>query len=99
MLSSLTPLVSPVDILEKAVERSSKVLHDKEPVTQPGLCFYSWLFLLEKVTQGWRSVIDLSALSSFVTLMKFQMQTVTSVLESIRKGDWIFSINLKDVYF
>ena len=44
-------------------------------------------------------VIDLSALSGYLTLMKFRMETVVSVLESIRKGSWMFSIDLKDAYF
>ena len=58
-----------------------------EIVDQPGPGFYSCLFLMEKVTGGWRPVIDLSALSGLVTLTKFKMKTVVSVLGSIRKGD------------
>ena len=46
-----------------------------EPVDQPGLDFYSWLFLVEKATRGWRLVIELSALNGAVTLTKFQMET------------------------
>ena len=63
----------------------------------PGFC--SWLFLVEKVTGEWRPVIDLSTLNGFVTLMKFKMETVVSVSGSIRNGDWLFSIDLKDSYF
>ena len=63
---------------------------------QPGPGFYSQLFLAEKVTRGWRPVIDPSSLGGFVTLMKFKMETVKSVLGSLRKGDWIFLLDLKD---
>ena len=48
---------------------------------------------------GWRPVIDLLALNGFVTLTKFQMETMASVFGSIWKGDWMLSIDLKDAYF
>ena len=64
-----------------------------------GLLQLGYLFLVEKATGGWRPIIDLSALNGFVTLTKFRMETVASVLGSIRKGDWMFSIDLKDAYF
>ena len=65
---------------------------------QPGLGFYSQLFLVEKVTRGWRHIIDLLALNGFVTLTKFQMKTVASVLGSVRKGERMVSIDIKDIY-
>ena len=75
-----------------------------KPVDQPGPGFYSRLFLVEKVMGGgggggWRPVIDLSTLNGFIMVTKFQMETMTSVLGYIRKKDWMFSIDLKDVYF
>ena len=66
---------------------------------KPSPGFYSWLFLLEKVMWGWRPIIDLSAFSGFIILTKFNMETVTSVLESFGWGNWMFSVDLKDVYF
>ena len=48
---------------------------------------------------GGGSLIDLSSLNEFVTLSKFNMETMVSVLELIRKGDVMSSINLKDAYF
>ena len=70
-----------------------------EVVDQPSLGFYSRFFLVEKATVGWRLIIDLSALNGFVTLTKFWMETVTSVLGSIQRGDWMFLLDLKDAYF
>ena len=70
-----------------------------EVVEDPGLGFYSRLFLVEKATGGWRPVIDLSPLNGFVQLTPFRMETVTSVLASIREGDFLASIDLKDAYF
>ena len=65
-------------------------------VLDPGPGFYSRLFLVEKVTGGWRPVIDLSHLNEFVP---FKMETVTSVLLPVREGDFLASIDLKDTYF
>ena len=61
--------------------------------------FYSRLFLVEKATGGWRPVIDLSPLNKFVLQTKFKMETVASVMASIREGDFLASIDLKDAYF
>ena len=44
-------------------------------------------------------MIDLSSLNGYITLTKFQMKTVVSLMGSIRKGDVMFSIDLKDTSF
>ena len=61
--------------------------------------FYSPLFLVEKASGGWRPVIDLSHLNEFVQLTRFKMETVASVLFSVREGDFLASLDLKDEYF
>ena len=70
-----------------------------EVVVDPGLGFYSRLFLVEKANGGWRPVIDLSPLNGFVRQTPFKMETVTSVLSAIRGGDFLASIDLRDAYF
>ena len=55
--------------------------------------------LVEKATGGWRPVIDLSHLNDFVQLTPFKMETVASVLLSVREGDFLASLDLKDAYF
>ena len=70
-----------------------------EIARDPGPGFYSRLFLAEKVTGGWRPVIDLSHLNDFVQLMLFKMETVASVLLSVREGNFLASLDLKDAYF
>ena len=47
----------------------------------------------------WRPVIDLSHLNEFVHLTLFKMETVASVLLSVREGDFLASLDLKDAYF
>ena len=70
-----------------------------EIARDPGPGFYSCLFLVEKATGGWRPVIDLSHLNDFVQLTSFKMETVTSVLLSVREGYFLASLDLKDAYF
>ena len=70
-----------------------------EIARDPGPGFYSRLFLVEKATGGWRPVIDLSHLNDFAQLTPFKMETVASVLLSVREGDFLASLDLKDAYF
>ena len=46
-----------------------------------------------------RPVISLSHLKDFVQLTSFKMETVASVLLSVREGDFLASLDLKDAYF
>ena len=68
-----------------------------EPAS-PGPGFYSLLFITPKVTGSWRPVINLSRLNHFVQLSHFHMETVQSVFQSIRPGDWMLSLDLQDAY-
>ena len=70
-----------------------------EIARDPGSGFYSRLFLVENASGGWRPVIDLSHLNEFVQLTRFKMETVASVLLSVREGDFLASLDLKDAYF
>ena len=70
-----------------------------EIARDPGPGFYSRLFLVEKASGSWRPVIDLSHLNDFVQLTSFKMETVASVLLSLREGDFLASLDLKDAYF
>ena len=44
-------------------------------------------------------MIDLSHLNNFVQLTSFKIETVASVLLSVREGDFLASLDLKDAYF
>ena len=44
-------------------------------------------------------MIDLSHLNDFVQLTPFKMETVASVLLSVREGDFLASLDLKDAHF
>ena len=54
--------------------------------------------LVWKTSGSWRPVIDLSHLNRFVDVSHFQMETIQSVLLSVRQGDWMASIDLREAY-
>ena len=64
----------------------------------PSLGFYSRLFVVWKTLGSWHPVIDLSHLNRFLASSPFKMETIQSVLLSVRPGDWMVSIDLKEAY-
>lgn len=60
--------------------------------------FYSRLFITQQPSGKWHPIIDLSALNRSVVLTDFHIETPQSVLRSVRQGDWLVSIDLKDAY-
>ena len=67
-------------------------------IAPPSPGFYSRLFVTHKVAGGWRPVIDLSLLNGWVELSSFRMETAQSVLQSLRPGDWMVSLDLQEAY-
>ena len=95
------PSCSPTSIKGAALEEVTLALVAKgavelAPLPSPG--FYSRLFVVWKTSGSWRPVIDLSHLNRFVDVSHFQMETIQSVLLSVRQGDWMASIDLKEAY-
>ena len=102
---SMTPIpmpsYSPTSIKGAALEEVTLGLIAKgavelAPLPSPG--FYSRLFVVWKTSGSWRPVIDLSHLNRFVDVSHFRMETIQSVLLSVRQGDWMASIDLKEAY-
>ena len=94
------PAYSPHSIRGVALNQELQDLLRKgavEPAPQsPG--FYSRLFLVKKASGSWRPIIDLSTLNDYITSSRFHMETPWSVLNSIRPGDWMISLDLQDTY-
>ena len=93
------PSYSPTSIKGATLEEVTLGLIDKDAVelaslTSPG--FYSRLFVVWKTSGSWRPVIDLSHLIRYVDVSPFQMETIQSVLLSVRQGDWMASIDLME---
>ena len=95
------PAYSPDSIRGKALEGEVRSLLEKgaielAPLPSPGFC--SRLFVVMKASGVWRPVIDLSLLNLKVQKTSFKMETLQSVLLSVRAGDWMVSLDLKDAY-
>ena len=70
-----------------------------EEVVSPGPGYYSRLFVVPKPNGKWRPIIDLKRLNRMTVIPKFKMETVQSVMSSLTKGNFAFSIDLSDAYF
>ena len=95
------PSYHPSSIKGVALRDCSQALVAKSAVELaplPSLGFYSRLFVVWKTSWSWRPVIDLSTLNLFVDVAHFRMETIQSVLLSVRQGDWMASIDLKEAY-
>ena len=62
------------------------------------LGFYSCLFLVPKLHQRWKPVIDLSRLNTFLLVERFKMEAPDSIRASLIPGEWVSSIDLADAY-
>ena len=92
----------PNSIRGKALEQEVESLLQKgaiELAPLPSLGYYSRLFVVMKASGSWRLVIDLSRLNLKVLKTPFQMETIQSTLLSVRRGDWMVFIDLKDAYW
>ena len=57
------------------------------------------VFLVHKASGGWRPVIDLKELNDHIDAPHFHMYTISSVLNTVERGDYVFKIDLLDAYF
>ena len=85
--------VAPGEVTQALIAKSAVEL-----APLPSLGFYSRLFVVWKTSGSWRPVINLSTLNLFVDVSHFRMETIQSVLLSVRQGDWMASIDLKEAY-
>ena len=95
------PLYSPNSIKGKALEEVTLSLVEKgvvelAPLPSPG--YYSWLFMVWKISGSWWTVIDLLLLNFSGSKTPFKMETLASVLLSVRQGNWMISLDLKEAY-
>ena len=61
--------------------------------------FLSSYFLVPKPSGGFRFVLNLKKLNTFISLSHFKMENIKSVKDMIRKDSYMCSIDLKDAYF
>lgn len=94
------PSYSPSSIRGKALATELAALLEKGALEKAPLTpgYYSRVFVAAKASGAWRPIIDLSRLNLHVQFTKFHMETPQSVLRSIRTGDWMVSVDLRDAY-
>ena len=95
------PACCPDSIRGKALEGEVHSLLEKgaiELAPLPSPDYYSRLFVVMKASGSWRPVINLLLLNLKVQKTSFKMETLQSVLLSVRPGDWMVSLDLKDAY-
>ena len=73
-------------VVEKVVIRSS-------------LAFYNWLFLVPKLSDKWRPILDLSQLNLYLNPGTFKMESPETIRLSLNKGEWVMSLDFSDAYF
>ena len=101
---SPTPIVldsyPPQSVKGRALEEEIQALRRKGAVepAPPTPGFYSRMFVVTKAMGGWRPIIDLFTLNLSVDWTLFRMETSQTVLRSVRRNDWMVSIDLKDAY-
>ena len=99
-----TPIIldsySPHSIKRRALEGEIQALRLKGAVepASPSPGFYSRMFMVTKVSGGWRPIINLSTLNRSVVISKFRMETAQYVLRSVRRNYWMVTIDLKGTY-
>ena len=91
---------SPQSIRVRALKSEIQALLQNGPIepASPISGYYSRIFMVTKASVGWKPIIDLSALNHFIIKTPFRMETTQSVLRSVRRGDWMLSVDLKDAY-
>ena len=60
--------------------------------------FFSNLFIVSKKTGDLRPVINLRLLNKFVQYHHFKMEGLSSLLDLLSGGEFLTTIDLKDVY-
>ena len=60
--------------------------------------FYSSLFLVPKKSGGYRPIVNLKKLNTFVRYEHFKMETMEDVRQLLRPGDFLAKLDLKDAY-
>jgi hypothetical protein len=77
----------------------AKAAIEDVPPSQIGQGFYSTFFVVPKKPQGFRPILNLKPFNHSVVRQGFKLDSVRSVRNELRPGDWAFSLDLKDAYY
>jgi hypothetical protein len=78
----------------------SKRAIEEVPLSPPPPCYISPIFLILKKSGGMRPILNLKKLNAaYLDTPYFRMETMEDVRHTLRPGDWVASIDLRDAYF
>lgn len=60
--------------------------------------FYSDVFVVPKKDGGWRPIINLKRLNSFLGIPHFKMESIKSLKDVVLPGDYMVKLDLQDAY-
>ena len=84
--------------LKEALLNLMRKLVGEKVVVKSSLAFYNRLFLVPKPNKKWRPILDLSRLNLFLNTGTFKMETPETIQLSLRKGEWVTSLDFSDAY-
>ena len=61
--------------------------------------FFSPIFIVPKKDGGWRPIINLKALNQYLNTQHFKMESIYTLRDILKLGDYMGRIDLKDAYF
>ena len=70
-----------------------------QPTSLTDGAFVSTVFVTEKPDETFRMILNLKKLNECVSYVHFKMESLQNVLQIIRSGVWMGSIDLKDAYY
>ena len=79
--------------------RENVIKECNKPSTGTESRFYSQLFILPKKDGGQRPITNLKKLNSFVKPQHFKMESITMLKDTLKQGDYMTKVDLKDAYF
>lgn len=85
-------------ISEEVLSLLEKNAIEPVPSDQIGQGFYSTFFLVPKKDGGFRPILNLRVLNTYLKVPHFKMETLRSIVRAIDPGDWALSLDLKDAY-
>jgi len=84
---------------EEVASLLDKSAVEKVPPDQERTGFYSTYFLVPKKDGGIRPILNLKRFNQYLTVPKFKMETLQSIIPLLSQGLWLASVDLKDAYF
>lgn len=92
---------TPMDVTQhECCEREVLSLLVKGAIVKAGQgeSFISRIFLIPTRSGGYRPIINLKGLYTFLAHHKFKMEEISTVRHTFREVDWLAKLDLKDAY-